>query len=65
MWRRTVWYKVTDVSEKPDSAIFQVEEMDFAKYLNFVSFFVVLLLVVLPGFCETLVSFADPIRNVS
>ena len=44
MWHRTVWYKVTDVSEQPDAAIFEVEKLDLAKYLNFVSFFVVLLL---------------------
>jgi hypothetical protein len=48
MRRRTVWYKVTDVSEQPDAAIFEVEEVDLANWLNFVSFFVVLLLGVMP-----------------
>jgi hypothetical protein len=53
MWHRTVWYKVTDVSEQPDAAVFEVEKVDLANYLHFVNFFIVLLLAVLAGFCNT------------
>jgi hypothetical protein len=52
MWRRTVWCKVTDVSEKPDAAIFEVKELDLANYLIFVGFLVFVLVSVLPGLCN-------------